>query len=50
MAGKVHVLLVGVEFRVTDSSTTRSHLNISPLHSLDVAHAVLMAQLAGHDV
>jgi len=50
MAEKVHILLVGVEFRVTDSSTSRSHLDIPSLHSLDIAHAVFMTQLAGDDV
>jgi hypothetical protein len=50
LADKDDILLVGVELRVTDSSTTRSHLHISPLHSLDIAHAVFMTQLAGDDV
>jgi hypothetical protein len=35
---------------VTNPSPTRSHLNIPSLHSLDVAHAVFMAELAGDNV
>jgi hypothetical protein len=43
-------LLVVVVLGMTDSSTTRSHLHISPDHRLDVAHAIFVAQLAGDDV
>lgn len=33
-----------------DSRTSRGHLNISALHSLDIAHAVFVAQFARDDV
>lgn len=35
---------------VSDARTSRSHLNVPALHRLDVPHAVLVRQLARHDV
>lgn len=39
-----------VVFRMPDTGSTRSHLNVSPLHRLDIAHAVFVAELAGYNV
>jgi hypothetical protein len=35
---------------MSDSRTSRSHLHVSALHCLDVSHAVLVRELARHDV
>jgi hypothetical protein len=50
VTGKDHLLLVGVELGVADTSTARSHLYIPSFHSLDIAHAVLVTQLTRDDV
>jgi CTP-dependent riboflavin kinase len=41
---------VVVVLGVSDARTTRGHLHVSALHRLDVSHAVLVRQLARHDV
>jgi hypothetical protein len=35
---------------VLDTSSSRSHLHISSLHGLDVAHAVFVVELSRYDV
>lgn len=35
---------------VCDTGTARGHLDVASLHRLDVAHVVLVGQLAGDDV
>lgn len=42
--------LVVIVLGMRDPSASRCHLHISPLHDLDVAHVVLMGQLARDDV
>lgn len=43
-------LLVLVVLGVGDTGTARGHLDVAPLHRLDVTHVVLVGQFAGDNV
>lgn len=41
---------MGIELGVGNASTTRSHLDVTSLHGLNVAHSVLVRKLAANNV